>query len=85
MYFLLYMCSYILLCCVQCRINFTLEDLAPVCPAYNYFMKCLERTYFSDSKSEVAISFKAEQLPTEFGQHLEYERVKELVSGEGIV
>ena len=76
------MCSYCSAVCMHCRINFTLEDLAPVCPAYNYFIKCLGRTYSLDGKSEVAISFTAEQLLTEFGQYFEYERVKELVSGE---
>ncbi|XP_064406163.1 methyltransferase-like protein 22 isoform X1 [Halichondria panicea] len=59
------------------RINFTIEDLAPVAPAYNHFMSCLE-TMYSTGNNGVAVSFKAEQLSTEFEQYFEYKRVKEL-------
>ncbi len=62
-----------------CRINFTIEDLAPVAPAYNHFMSCLE-TMYSTGNNGVVVLFTAEQLSTEFEQYFEYERVKELVS-----
>ncbi len=48
-------------------------------PAYNHFMSCLE-TMYSTGNNGVAVSFKAEQLSTEFEQYFEYKRVKELVS-----
>lgn len=61
------------------RINFTLEDLAPVAPARDYFMECMKKKYPTES-SGLAVSFTAEPMCVEFEQHLKYERVKELVS-----
>ena len=55
---------------VTSRLNFTLEALDVSCPAYGHFTETLER----DS------ALTARQLPVDFPQFLEYDRVKELVS-----
>ena len=59
------------------RINFTVKDLAPASPEYEYFRSCMEKDYpFEDGK----LQFSAQQLSTDFPQYFHYERVKELVS-----
>lgn len=52
------------------RLNFTLEALDVACPAYIHFAEAVAH----DS------SLKVKQLPVDFPQFLEYDRVKELVS-----
>ncbi len=62
------------------RVNFTLEDLAPVAPAYDYFMSCMDSCSYPTGTEGTTISFSATQLSTDFEQYFEYERVRELVS-----
>ena len=59
------------------RINFTVEDLAPASPAYEYFRSCMEKDYPSEGGK---LQFAVQQLSTDFPQYFHYERVKELVS-----
>ena len=59
------------------RINFTLEDLAPACPAYSYFRKCLSKEY---TNGTAALKFSVKQLPTDFIPCFDYDRIKEMVS-----
>ncbi|XP_028413543.1 methyltransferase-like protein 22 isoform X2 [Dendronephthya gigantea] len=55
------------------RINFTLEALEIVSPAYDYFMNKLEVLTKKNPPS-----IKIEKLETNFPQYFKYERVKEL-------
>ena len=63
------MCAY--------RINFTLEDMAPASPAYQYFRHCLSREY-TDNLGRKLI-FLPRQLSADFPQSFDYERVEQLV------
>jgi hypothetical protein len=57
------------------RYVFTVADLDSVAPCYEYFLQCLQKAQAKllDSQWEV------EQLPIDFPQYFNYERVKELV------
>ena len=62
-----------------CRINFTLEALAPAVPAYNYFRSCLKKEYHTESGCLVQV--EATQLDlSAIPQYMNYERVNEIVS-----
>ena len=62
---------------VLCRVNFTLEELAPAVPAYSYFRKCLDKSYKFNGK---CFSFEATQLETDdISLCSSYYRVKEMV------
>jgi hypothetical protein len=57
------------------RYVFTVADLDSVAPCYDYFLQCLQKAQgkLLDTRWEV------EQLPIDFPQYFNYERVKELV------
>ncbi|XP_019853597.1 PREDICTED: methyltransferase-like protein 22 [Amphimedon queenslandica] len=58
------------------RINFTLSDLAPSSPCYEYFCSSLAQSY--EASNEMKITFDVTPLSTDFPQLFKYERVKEL-------
>lgn len=58
------------------RVNFTLEDLAPASPAYQYFVHCLSQNY-TDGYGR-RMKFIAKRLPTDFPHCFDYERVEQL-------
>ena len=60
------------------RINFTLDDLAPTSPAYDYYQMHLRQCCHSSPYGTVRVV--SQQIPTSFSQSFQYERVKELVS-----
>ncbi|KAL5473241.1 hypothetical protein EMCRGX_G027698 [Ephydatia muelleri] len=68
--------SVCILISLEKRINFTLENMAPASPAYQYFRHCLSREY-TDSLGRQLI-FSARQLGADFPQSFEYERVEQL-------
>lgn len=57
---------------IEKRLNFTLRDLAVTSPAYDYFLRRIEKLETVEQK------LKARQLRTDFPKYLQYERVKEL-------
>lgn len=64
----------------DCRLNFSLEDLAVVNPYYKHFKSCLNSSYPTTNKgSGELLTFKTEQILTNFPQCSNYDRVKELV------
>lgn len=64
--------------CMWCRINFTLEDLAPASPAYEFFRQCLDMTYTTDS---ARVKFEIQQVPLSYiAKFSDYERNQEMVS-----
>lgn len=61
------------------RVIFSLERLASVSPAYEYFMACLENEYSTGTGKKIV--FEAKQIPTnDLPQHLDFKRTKEMVS-----
>ena len=56
------------------RLNFTLEALEVVCPAYDFFVAKLKEMEISHAP------INAEKVSTTFPQYFGYKRVKELVS-----
>ena len=59
---------------------FTLEDLAPVCPAHDYFMQCLKKEYSTGTGDESKLMFEAKRFSTgDLPQHLDFERTNEMV------
>ena len=64
--------------CATCRINFTLEHLAPASPAYDFFRQCLNMTYTAESTK---IRFELQPISmSSILRYSDYERMKELVS-----
>lgn len=57
-----------------CRINFTLQSLDVVSPAYDYFISRLDEMKKKDDRA-----IKVQKIPTDFPQYFKYDRVKELV------
>lgn len=57
-----------------------MEDLAPVAPAYDHFMSCVDNWNYPTGTTGHTVSFRAEQISTDFEQYFKYDRVKELVS-----
>jgi hypothetical protein len=61
-----------------CRINFTLEHLAPASPAYDFFRQYLDMTYTAESTK---IRFELQQLSMcDIQRFSDYERIQEFVS-----
>ena len=61
----------------NCRLNFSLEDLAVVSPYYKHFRRCLDSTYTTSEGQQ--LKFLTQQISTDFPQFSDYDRVKELV------
>ncbi|KDR21190.1 methyltransferase-like protein 22 isoform X2 [Zootermopsis nevadensis] len=57
------------------RYVFTVADLDSVAPCYEYFLQCLQKAQERPAGSQ----WQVEQLPINFPQYFNYERVKELV------
>lgn len=57
------------------RYVFTVADLDSVAPCYEYFLQCLQKAQAKSLDSQ----WEVEQLPIDFPQYFNYERVKELV------
>jgi hypothetical protein len=57
------------------RYVFTVADLDSVAPCYEYFLQCLQKAQLKPPGSQ----WQVEQLPIDFPQYFNYERVKELV------
>ncbi|XP_020901398.1 methyltransferase-like protein 22 [Exaiptasia diaphana] len=56
---------------IEKRLNFTMEDLDVVCPAYKYYLQTIQRL-------QTKKILHVKQIPTTFTQFFNYERVKEL-------
>ncbi|XP_069688048.1 methyltransferase-like protein 22 isoform X4 [Periplaneta americana] len=57
------------------RYVFTVADLDSVAPCYEFFLQCLQKTCAKPPGSQ----WQVDQLPIDFPQYFNYERVKELV------
>ncbi|XP_028267369.1 methyltransferase-like protein 22 [Parambassis ranga] len=57
------------------RMNFTLRHMDVSCEAYNHYVHCLSQL---QDLVDGRCSFKVEQLPSDFDQFLQYERIEQL-------
>ena len=60
------------------RLVFTIEDLDIATPAYDHFRRKLQE--IESTSSKLHVTYRVEQVKTDFPQYFKYNRTKELVS-----